>query len=106
MRMPSKEMIESLRERYPKGTRVELVSMDDPYTNLKPGDKGRVDFVDDGGTLHCSWDNGSHLGVVYGVDRVRKIADEKETSQSPQHDILPVKRPSKPKPGSNHSRGR
>ena len=29
MRMISKETLQALRERYPKGTRVELVQMDD-----------------------------------------------------------------------------
>ena len=38
---PSKEIVERLRRQYPKGTRVELVSMNDPFTKLKPGDRGR-----------------------------------------------------------------
>jgi len=50
--------------------------MDDPYSKLRPGDKGRVEFVDDTGTLHTAWDNGSQLGVVYGADHVKKIEDE------------------------------
>ena len=29
-RFPSREIVEQLRARYPKGTRVELVKMDDP----------------------------------------------------------------------------
>ncbi len=55
----------------PKGTRVELVSMDDPYSTLKPGDRGTVDHVDDTATVHVSWDCGSGLGVVYGEDEIR-----------------------------------
>jgi hypothetical protein len=47
---PPKKIVEQLRQSYPKGTRVELVKMDDPYTGLRPGDKGTVDFVDDSGT--------------------------------------------------------
>lgn len=31
---------------YPKGTRVELIQMDDPYSRVKPGDKGTVLSVD------------------------------------------------------------
>ncbi len=62
-----------LREKYPKGTRVELVHMDDPYTKLTPGDKGTVNHVDDMGTIHISWDCGSTLGAVYGEDFIRKI---------------------------------
>ena len=71
--LPKKGTIAYLRKRYPKGTRVELISMDDPYSKLKPGDQGTVDFIDDVGTIFVSWDNGSHLGVVYGEDRIRVI---------------------------------
>lgn len=70
---PSKETVERLRKTYPKGTRVELVSMDDPYTKLKPGDRGTVSFVDDIGTVFVHWDCGSGLGVAYGEDHIRKI---------------------------------
>ncbi|MGS0744514.1 DUF4314 domain-containing protein [Syntrophomonas erecta subsp. sporosyntropha] len=72
-RLPSKTTVERLRARFPKGTRVELIKMDDPYTRLRPGDLGTVDFVDDTGTIFCTWDSGSSLGVVYGEDRVRKL---------------------------------
>ena len=71
MVFPKKEVVEAVRARYPKGTRVELVSMEDPYSKLKPGDRGTVKFVDDTATVHVSWDCGSSLGVVYGVDKIR-----------------------------------
>lgn len=71
--LPKRDTITCLRRRYPKGTRVELVSMDDPSGRLQPGDQGTVDFVDDIGTIFVNWDCGSQLGVVYGVDRVRII---------------------------------
>ena len=74
MRPISKEMLQNLRERFPKGTRVELVSMDDPYnTKLVLGCRGTVIAVDSIGTIHVSWDCGSSLGVVYGVDSCRKV---------------------------------
>ena len=72
---PSREVVERLRQQYPKGTRVELISMNDPYTKLKPGDRGEVQFVDDAGTVHVHWQNGSGLGVAYGEDYIRKLAD-------------------------------
>ena len=73
MKTISKEVITMLREKYPSGTRVELVHMDDPYTSLTTGDKGTVRFVDDVGTIHISWDCGSSLGAVYRVDIITKI---------------------------------
>ena len=73
MKTISKETLAMLREKYPSGTRVELVHMDDPYTSLTTGDKGTVRFIDDMGTIHISWDCGSSLGAVYGVDVITKI---------------------------------
>jgi len=70
---PNKETVERVRGQYPKGTRVELISMSDPYTTLKPGDRGTVDFVDDTATIFVRWDNGSGFGVVYGEDSVKRI---------------------------------
>ena len=73
MNLPSKKEVDKIRRMYPKGTRVELISISDPYTKLQPGDQGSVDFVDDIGTIFCNWDAGSSLGVVYGEDIVKKI---------------------------------
>ena len=73
MKTISKETLAMLREKYPTGTRVELVHMDDPYTSLTTGDKGTVRFIDDMGTIHISWDCGSSLGAVYRVDIITKI---------------------------------
>ncbi len=70
---PEKEVIESIKAKYPKGTRISLVRMDDPYSKLKPGDRGTVDSVDDIGTIHVSWDCGSGLGIAYGEDECRKL---------------------------------
>ena len=53
--------------------RIELVSMSDPYTSLKPGDRGTVTFVDDTGTVSVDWDNGSTLGAIYGEDEIRLL---------------------------------
>ena len=72
-KFPSKETVERLRRQYPQGTHVELVQMNDPYSKLKPGIKGTVDFVDDTGTIFCTWETGSTLGVVYGEDLIKKL---------------------------------
>lgn len=61
------------RIRFKPGTRVELVSMNDPYSTLKPGERGFVSEVDDIGTVHIKWDNGSTLGVVYGADQIKGV---------------------------------
>jgi hypothetical protein len=66
--------LNALRSRYPIGTRVELLQMDD--VQAPPiGAKGTVTGIDDTGSLLVNWDNGSGLNVIYGIDRVRKAAD-------------------------------
>lgn len=69
-------IIERLRKEYPKGTRVELIKMNDPYGNLEKGEQGTVVGVDDIGTIHVNWDCGSSLGIVYGEDCCKKIIDK------------------------------
>ena len=49
------------KEQYPKGTRIELLSMNDSQA-VPPGTRGTVDHVDDLGTIHMNWDNGRTLG--------------------------------------------
>ena len=68
MKFPSKEIVQRIREKCPPGSRVELLSMADPYTDIPPGTMGTVTCIDDTGTVFVKWDTGSSLGVVYGVD--------------------------------------
>ena len=74
MRFPSKATVELLRRRYPVGTRVELVQMDDAQTP-PVGTLGTVWGVDDTGSIMVHWDNGSGLSVAYGADICRKVGD-------------------------------
>ena len=72
MQFPNRDIVERMRTEYPKGTRVELLQMDD--LQAPPiGTLGTVVGVDDTASLLVDWDTGSGLNVVYGVDRVRKI---------------------------------
>ena len=75
MFFPRREIVDSIKAKYPEGTRVELVSMNDPYTTIPEGTKGTVTGVDDTGTIHVHWDCGSSLGIVYGEDSCRKISE-------------------------------
>lgn len=70
---PSRAIVAGICQMYPVGCRVELVSMDDPYSKLLPGEQGTISAVDDTGTVFVNWDCGSGLGVVYGVDEIRKL---------------------------------
>ena len=64
--------IQFLKDLYPAGTRVKLVEMNDIQAPLI-GTLGTVMCVDDIGTIHIKWDNGSTLGAAYPEDRVTKI---------------------------------
>ena len=72
MLFANREQVEHLRLRYPIGTRMELIEMDD--VQAPPiGTLGTVTGVDDTGSILVDWDNGSGLNVIYGVDRVKKL---------------------------------
>ena len=46
------------------GKRVRFLRSSDPFTKLQHGDEGVVTTVDDFGTVHIKWDNGSTLGMI------------------------------------------
>ena len=56
-----------------QGDRVELIKCRDEYTHIPPGTQGKVDLVDAIGTIHVTWDNGYHLGLVPGVDEWKTL---------------------------------
>ena len=73
MFFPNRGIVECIKRKQPAGARVELIEMSDPYRVMLEGLQGTVICVDDTGTIHVRWDNGSSLGVVYGEDRCKRI---------------------------------
>ena len=73
MKFPSKEQVARVRLAYPIGTKVECVSMEDPYVRIPSGTIGEVTDIDMTGTVFVKWRNGVSLGVVYGVDVIRRV---------------------------------
>lgn len=69
-------MIQLYKQIYPKGTRIECISMDDPYHPIAPGTNGTVVAVDDMGTIHMEWDNGRTLGLVPSEDEFKIIKED------------------------------
>ena len=56
------------------GDRVQLVFINDTWTNLQPGDKGTVYKVDEYQELvWVEWDNGEQLALLDGVDKFKLI---------------------------------
>ena len=74
MRNMTPEILASLRERFPQGTRVELLRMDDLQAP-PAGTMGTVIWVDDSGSIMVRWDSGGSLNVLYGVDECRRVVE-------------------------------
>jgi hypothetical protein len=72
MNQPTESILAILRTY--KGKRVRLHHTSDAFTRLVPGDEGVVTFVDDCGTVHVAWDNGSTLGLIYREDSYEVVA--------------------------------
>lgn len=64
--------VKMYKESYPKGTRLELIYMEDSQA-VPSGTKGTVVCVDDMGTIHMKWDNGRTLGLIPEVDSFKRI---------------------------------
>ena len=64
--------LERLRQQYPKGTRLKLISMEDPQ-GVPEGTFGEVELVDDIGQIHVRWETGSGLALIPEVDRFQKV---------------------------------
>ena len=68
------EKVKFLRTRYPAGTKIRLIEMDDsqaPPTCTV----GTVKCVDDMGTIHVRWETGSTLGLIPEEDRFDVIKE-------------------------------
>jgi hypothetical protein len=76
------------------GDRVELVATNDPYTRLRPGDRGTVTSVTTNPepTIAVHWDSGSTLAVLPNADdRIRRLpSDVADPPPRPPASLLPT----------------
>lgn len=79
--MNNRRQVGRIKERYPIGTRIELLSTMDDIQGVERGTKGTVVGVDDIGTIHMKWDNGRGLGLIPGEDNFTVLSRPEEKIQ-------------------------
>ena len=71
-----RRLAKQYKQDYPKGTRIQLMSMGlDPHP-VERNTRGTVMAVDDIGTVHCKFDSGRQLGLIPGEDHFRILSRE------------------------------
>lgn len=74
-----------IKAKYTKGTRIELIHMDDPYAPVPSSTKGTVEFVDDMGQIAMKWDNGRTLALIPEIDKFKVIQEVKMNAKTLLH---------------------
>ena len=77
MKFPNKNYLEQLRKQYPVGTKIRLISMRDEKYPILSGTIGEVTHIDDLGSIHMKWQNGSSLAIIPEVDSFKVLEAEK-----------------------------
>ena len=76
MKFPNKSYLAQLRKQYPVGTKIQLISMRNEKYPILPGTIGEVTHIDDMGSIHLKWQNGSSLAIIPEVDSFRVVRAE------------------------------
>lgn len=77
MKFTNKEHIEQLRKMYPAGTKIQLISMRDEKYPVLPRTIGEVTHIDDMGSIHMKWENGSSLAIIPEADSFKVVGGSK-----------------------------
>lgn len=64
--------VTELRQKYPKGTKIRINYIDDPYAHGYTGREGEVTNVDDMGQIHGTWGG---LALIPGADSFTVIEE-------------------------------
>lgn len=84
--MNNRNQVERIKNMYPIGTRIELLSTMDDMQGIEKGTKGTVIGIDDIGTIHMKWDNGRGLGLIPGEDKFKVLSrPQEELEKSENH---------------------
>ena len=77
MKFPNKSYLAQLRKQYPVGTKIQLISIRNEKDPILPGTIGEVTHIDDLGSIHMKWQNGSSLALIPEVDSFKVLEAEK-----------------------------
>lgn len=86
---PSRAQVAKIKTKYPKGTRVQLIKMNDPQAP-PVGTKGIVQGVDDIGSILVQWESDSRLSLIVGEDEFR-VLRENEMNAKVKEQILAIR---------------
>ena len=78
MQFPSKSYLEQLRKKYPVGTKLQLISMRNETYPVLPGTVGEITHIDDVGSIHMQWENGSSLALILEIDSFQIVSEAKK----------------------------
>ena len=67
------DKVKAIREKYPAGTRIRLLKMDDPQSPA-PKTLGTVVSVDSIGSIQMRWDSGGSLALIPGEDEFEIVS--------------------------------
>ena len=70
------KLAKELRVKYPPGTRLELIHMEDEFAPVEDGMRGTVHFIDDMAQIHMLWDNKRTLPINVDTDSFRALTPE------------------------------
>lgn len=93
MQFPSESYLEQLRKKYPVGTKLQLLSMRNETYPVLPGTVGEVTHIDDAGSIHMRWENGSSLALIPEIDSFQIVSEAKNKARPPPlYSMLPYNR--------------
>ena len=93
MQFPSESYLKQLRKKYPVGTKLQLLSMRNEKYPVLPGTVGEVTHIDDAGSIHMRWENGSSLALIPEIDSFQTVSEAKNKAKPPPlYGMLPYNR--------------
>ena len=71
--MHTRREINAIKRHFKPNTRIKLDHTDDPKS-VPDGTMGTIKYIDDMGQIHVTWDNGSSIALIVGLDDFTVLA--------------------------------